>query len=60
MWTRVAQVARNFRLDEDEMVKFAQDNSDKYGIVNEYGYPEVGTLHCDDLIDGFKEFRGIL
>ncbi len=55
MWTRVSLVARNHRLDEDEMIQFAEVNSDKYSIVNEHGYPEVNTWNCDALINDFKK-----
>ncbi len=56
MWHRVTEVAKTRRINEEALVRFAEDNSNKFGIVNEFGYSEVNTWHVDDLV---KEFNWI-
>lgn len=50
MWHRVEFVAKVHFMDADKLNEFATANFDKFGIVNEYGYNEVNTWHCDSLI----------
>ena len=54
MWNPVKYVANIYKLDPDVMEKFATENSKKYSIVNQFGYNEVNTWHCDDFVKDFK------
>ncbi len=50
MWHKVSEVAKTRNYDVDEFVAFAENDPDRYGIVNEFGYPEVNTWYVDLLI----------
>ena len=55
MWHRLTEIAKSYHLDEDELVRFAHDHHDKFGIVVDMGYPEVNTWHTDALVTEFKK-----
>ena len=55
MWHPVKTVAETRRFDEEDFVRFAKDNADKFGIVSEYGFPEVGTWYVNDLVSAYRE-----
>lgn len=55
MWHPISLVAESRCVDVTAITKFAELNSDKYGIVNEHGYPGVNTWHVDALVKDFKQ-----
>ena len=55
MWHRVDAVAKTWRFDDIDFVEFAEANADRFGIVNEFGHPEVNTWYANELIEAYKE-----
>lgn len=57
MWHRVATLAEQHRLPVTDMEAFAArpDVDRRFGIINEHGYPEVSSWHCNDFVRAFMD-----
>ena len=57
MWHKVSYVAEVRHFDEEDFTQFALDNTEKYHIIVEYGFPEVNTWNVDALINDYKRIK---
>jgi hypothetical protein len=54
MYHSIEYVAEVRRLDPQALTAFALAHEKTYGIVQQYGYPEVSTWYVDKLCADFK------
>lgn len=55
MWHQIEYVAQQRNVDHTALRKFALDNKDKYGIVQNATSIEVNTWHVDKLVEDLKK-----
>jgi len=59
MWNPVETVAKNRKVDVNELVEFATKNEAKYGIAFEGEHALVNTWHVDQLVIDFKALAAL-
>lgn len=60
MWHTIEFVAESRNLNPEALGRFALENKDKYGILQERGSAlvEVNTWHVDQLVEEFRKAEG--
>ena len=53
MWHKIEHIAGEYKISAEQLIEFARENAEKYGVLNEDGHLYVNTWNVEGLVNDF-------